>query len=103
MRLNLVLHYPKLPDLPKISELPHFPDTSLDAEIARQEKIGKRRKNLNIDKDIFYQKVDELFYNKYPELQGQSLTDKPEDAGIRQKWCQVAEDFLDRLEKGEKF
>ncbi|MEG4283033.1 serine/threonine-protein kinase [Microcoleus sp. A006_D1] len=91
---------PKLPDLPKIPELPHFPDTSLDTEIARQEKIGKRRKNLNIDKDIFYQKVDELFYNKYPELKGRSLTEKPEDAGIRQNWCQVAEDLLDRLEKG---
>ena len=93
---------PKLPDLPKMPALPHFPDTSLDAEIARQEKIGKRRKNLNIDKDIFYQKVDELFYKKYPELQGRSLTEKPEDAEIRQKWCQVAEDFLDRLEKGEQ-
>ncbi|WP_293132782.1 serine/threonine-protein kinase [Microcoleus sp. bin38.metabat.b11b12b14.051] len=94
---------PKLPALPKIPELPHFPDKSLDAEVARQEKIGKRRKNLNIDKEIFYQKVDELFYNKYPDLQGRSLTDRPEDAGIRQKWCQVAEDFLDKLEKGQKF
>ncbi|WP_293349756.1 MULTISPECIES: serine/threonine-protein kinase [unclassified Microcoleus] len=92
---------PKLPELPKFPELPQFPtNTSLDAEIARQEKIGKRRKNLNIDPDIFYQKVDELFYNKYPELQGRTLTDKPEDAEIRQKWCEVAEDFLDNLEKG---
>ena len=93
---------PKLPDLPKIPELPHFPDTSLDAEIVRQEKIGKRRKNLNLDQDIFYQKVDELFYNKYPELQGRTLTDKPEDTEIRKKWYQVAEDFLDRSEKGEQ-
>ena len=91
---------PKLPDLPKIPELPHSTNTSLDAEIARQEKIGKRRKNLNLDKDTFYQKVDELFYNKYPELQGRRLTEKPEDAEIRQKWCQVAEDLLDKLEKG---
>ncbi|MEO9127184.1 MAG: serine/threonine protein kinase, partial [Microcoleus sp.] len=91
---------PKLPELPKFPDLPHSSDTSLDAEIARQEKIGKRRKNLNIDKDIFYQKVDELFYNKYPELKGRSLTEKPEDAEIRQNWCQVAEDLLDRLEKG---
>ncbi len=91
---------PKLPELPKFTDLPHSSDTSLDAEIARQEKIGKRRKNLNIDKDIFYQKVDELFYNKYPELKGRSLTEKPEDAEIRQNWCQVAEDLLDRLEKG---
>ena len=95
---------PKLPELPKFPELPQFPaDTSLNAEIARQEKIGKRRKDLNIDRDIFYQRVDELFYNKYPELQGRSLTDKPEDAEIRQKWCEVAEDFLDKLEKGGQF
>ncbi|MEG5059490.1 serine/threonine-protein kinase [Microcoleus sp. A2-C5] len=94
---------PKLPDMPKIPELPKFPDTSFDAEVARQEQIGKRRKNLNIEPDIFYQKVDELFYNKYPELQGRSLTDKPEDTEIRKKWYQVAEDFLDRSEKGEQF
>ncbi len=94
---------PKLPELPKFPELPQFPaDTSLNAEIARQEQIGKRRKSLNIDKDIFYQKVDELYYNKYPELKGRSLTEKPEDAEIRRKWCEVAEDFLDKLEKGGK-
>jgi serine/threonine protein kinase len=91
---------PKLP-VPKISSRPQPPDTSLDkAEIIRQEKIGKRRKNLNIDQDIFYQKVDELFYNKYPELKGRTLTENPEDAEIRKKWCEVAEDLLDKLEKG---
>ena len=96
---------PKLPELPKFPELPQFlADTSLDkAEIIRQEKIGRRRKNLNIEQDIFYQKVDELYYNKYPELKGRSLTEKPEDAEIRQKWCEVAEDFLNNLEKGGQF
>ncbi|MCC3408671.1 MAG: serine/threonine protein kinase [Microcoleus sp. PH2017_10_PVI_O_A] len=93
---------PKLPEMPKFPKLQPLPNPSLDAEIARQEKIGKRRKNLNIEPDIFYHKVDELFYNKYPELQGRTLTEKPEDAGMRNKWCQVAEDFLDRLEKGEQ-
>ncbi|MCU0545931.1 MAG: serine/threonine protein kinase [Oscillatoriaceae cyanobacterium Prado104] len=89
--------------LPKLPELPQQPGSpSLDAEIARQEKIGSRRKNLDIDRDIFYQKVDELFYNKYPELQGRSLTEQPEDAAIREKWYKVAEDLLDRLEKGER-
>lgn len=98
---------PKLPELPKFPELPQFPNTSLDAdldaEIARQEKIGKRRKSLNIEQDIFYTQVDELFYNKYPELKGRTLTEKPEDAEIRQKWYAVAEDFLDKLEKGGQF
>ncbi|MBE9122374.1 serine/threonine protein kinase [Tychonema sp. LEGE 07199] len=94
---------PKLPEIPKFTDLQPSSDKSLDAEIARQEKIGKRRKNLNIEPDIFYNKVDELFYNKYPELQGRTLTDKPEDAPIRRKWYEVAENFLDRLEKGEQF
>ncbi len=97
------LSFPKLPEIPKFTDRQPSSDKSLDAEIARQEKIGKRRKNLNIERDIFYQKVDELFYNKYPQLKGRSLTDKPEDAGIRQQWCQVAEDLLDRLEKGDPF
>ncbi|MEG4092850.1 serine/threonine protein kinase, partial [Microcoleus sp. Pol12B4] len=92
---------PKLPDLPKFSSRQQPPDTSLEqAEIIRQEKIGERRKNLNINQDIFYQKVDELYYNKYPEFQGRTLTEKPEDAEIRQKWYEVAEDLLDKLEKG---
>ncbi len=88
--------------LPKFPELPQFPDSSLNAEIARQEKIGSRRKNLNLDRDIFYQKVDELFYSKYPELKNRTLTEKPEDAEIRKKWYRVAEDLLDKLEKGEQ-
>ncbi|MEG3870935.1 serine/threonine-protein kinase [Microcoleus sp. Z1_B5] len=92
---------PKLPDLPKFSSRQPPPDTSLEeAEIIRQEKIGKRRKNLNIEQDIFYQKVDELYYNKYPEFQGRTLTEKPEDAEVRRKWYEVAEDLLDKLEKG---
>jgi serine/threonine-protein kinase len=92
---------PKLPDLPKFPSRQQPPDTSLEqAEIIRQEKIGKRRKNLNINQDLFYQKVDELYYNKYPEFQGRILTEKPEDAEIRRKWYEVAEDLLDTLEKG---
>ncbi|WP_373536665.1 protein kinase [Microcoleus sp.] len=97
------LTLPKLPEIPKFPDRSHSSDPSLDADIARQENIGKRRKNLNIEPDIFYNKVDELFYNKYPELQGRTLTDKPEDAPIRRKWYEVAEKFLDKLEKGEQF
>ncbi|MEG3940815.1 serine/threonine-protein kinase [Microcoleus sp. S36b_A3] len=97
------LTLPKLPEIPKFPDRSHSSDPSLDADIARQENIGKRRKNLNIEPDIFYNKVDELFYNKYPELQGRTLTEKPEDAPIRRKWYEVAEKFLDRLEKGEQF
>ncbi|MGL5065470.1 MAG: protein kinase domain-containing protein [Microcoleus sp.] len=90
---------PKLPEIPQITQRQ---DASLDKEIARQEKIGIRRKNLDVDRDVFYQKVDELFYNKYPELKGRTLTEKPEDAAIREKWYRVAEDLLDRLERGEQ-
>jgi serine/threonine-protein kinase len=99
---------PKFPEIPKLPELPKLPNLPLPAgtsvsktELARQEKIGERRKKLKIDKAVFYPKVDKLFYAKHPELKGRALSDKPEDARLREDWMQVAEDLLDRLERGQ--
>jgi serine/threonine-protein kinase len=99
---------PKFPEIPKLPELPKLPNFPLPAgtsvsktELARQEKIGERRKKLKIDKAVFYPKVDKLFYAKHPELKGRALSDKPEDARLREDWMQVAEDLLDRLERGQ--
>ncbi len=99
---------PKFPEMPKLPELPKLPNSPLPAgtsvsktELARQEKIGERRKKLKIDKAVFYPKVDKLFYAKHPELKGRALSEKPEDARLREEWMQVAEDLLDRLERRE--
>ncbi|WP_017718017.1 serine/threonine-protein kinase [Kamptonema formosum] len=93
---------PKFPEIPKLPNAPKLPGTSMSkTELARQEKIGERRKKLKIDRAVFYPKVDELFYRRHPELKGRALSDKPEDTRLREEWMRVAEDLLDRLERGQ--
>ncbi|MBW4574891.1 MAG: serine/threonine protein kinase [Aphanothece sp. CMT-3BRIN-NPC111] len=70
-----------------------------NSEQDRPTKILKRVQALKISEAAFYRQVDKLFYAQHPELQGRSLTDKPEDAKLRQQWYQIAEDLLDKLEK----
>jgi serine/threonine-protein kinase len=87
----------KLP--PKIS-FPNFPknDVTLPKnELQRQTEIMRRSKALGVRN--FYPQVDRLFYTKYPELKGRALTEKAEDAKYRQRWCDLAEDLLDKLER----
>ncbi len=84
--------------LPQIS----LPSPSLgQEEIAQLNEIVKRRQALGIPEVEFNSKVDALFYRKYPQLKGRSLTSKPEDANNRQRWRQTAAGLLDRLENGE--
>lgn len=72
------------------------------SELVRQTKIMKRRKALGISEATFYSKVDRLFYAQYPELRGRSLTNKPEDEKYRLQWCDIAEEFLDKVENGDR-
>lgn len=65
----------------------------------RIEQIKQRIKALNLKPGSFYEEVDQLFYNKYPELKGKKLGDSSEDAKLRSKWYDIAEDLLDRKEK----
>jgi serine/threonine-protein kinase len=77
------------------------PDTSLSkSEQARRNKIVQRLQDLKIQQAAFYNKVDQLFHAQHPELQRRSLSDKPEDANLRQQWYQIAENLLDELEQG---
>ena len=95
-----------LPQIPKI-QLPNIPLPSegnkavLTTDQSRLEKILQRRQLLRIDPVVFNQKVDQLFYAQHPELRGRSLTNKPEDAELREEWCKIAEDVLDKLERGK--
>ena len=87
--------------LPPIS-LPTQSDSPLDeAELSQHEEIVKRSQSLGISEGALYSKVDGLFYRKYPELKGRSLTSKPQDAKYRQRWRDIASDYLDRVERGE--
>ncbi|MDJ0798310.1 MAG: serine/threonine-protein kinase [Calothrix sp. MO_167.B12] len=93
--------------LPKVS-LPQLPGTNdspekkaTNKEASRIRKILDRRQKLEIPEVFFIRTVDATFYTKNPELKGQSLTSKPEDAAFRQQWHQMAEELLQKLEQAK--
>ncbi|MGM3304403.1 protein kinase domain-containing protein [Anabaena sp. WFMT] len=63
------------------------------------EKISNRRQQLEIPSGFFTRTVDEIFYTSKPELRGRTLTDKPEDAALREQWYGVAEELLNKIER----
>ncbi|MBD1905300.1 serine/threonine protein kinase [Funiculus sociatus GB2-A5] len=76
-----------------------------DGSLSKKEQdfvaeITKRRQALKISETVFIRQVDEIFYQKYPELKQRTLTTKPEDARFRIDWYQIADDELNKLEKG---
>jgi serine/threonine-protein kinase len=84
--------------LPFNPKLPWQPDKpTMKPEKERIALISKRRTALKISGTEFHRRVDALFYAKHPNLQRQ-LTNKPEDAPLRQEWYQIAEELLDTLE-----
>ena len=56
----------------------------------RQQDLSQKLKQLNIPAAKFYRQVDRAFYAKHPELNGRSLTTKPEDDKLRQEWQDLA-------------
>ncbi|PSB42939.1 serine/threonine-protein kinase [Chamaesiphon polymorphus] len=60
----------------------------------RQQDLNQKLKQLNIPAAKFYRQVDREFYAKHPELNGRSLTIKPEDEKLRQEWQDLAVEML---------
>ncbi|MBN4001302.1 serine/threonine-protein kinase [Nostoc sp. LPT] len=92
--------------IPSISlpQIPQFPNPSGKpagdkGKNSDLQKIISRRQELEITEGFFIRTVDDLFYTKKPELKGRSLTSKPEDAGLRDEWSDIADDLLDKLEQ----
>jgi serine/threonine protein kinase len=88
--------------IPSVS-LPLPSNTPLgEAEQAQLNEILKRSQELGISANTFYRQVDQLFYSKYPELKGRPLSSKAEDAKYRQRWRQVASEWLEKIQNGEQ-
>ncbi|MBD2484213.1 serine/threonine-protein kinase [Planktothrix sp. FACHB-1365] len=66
-------------------------------EQERQEALRDERRLLGINFNFFVNLVNEEFYTRYPEQQGRTLTDSSSDAIWRQRWHQIADEFLQRL------
>lgn len=95
--ISLPLPNISLPPLPFPSNpVSSHPSTSNQSEEERRIKIRLLIKELKLDEGKFYQQVDELFYAQHPELNRRSLTNKSEDAQLREEWYDIAESLLEQ-------
>jgi serine/threonine protein kinase len=62
----------------------------------RQQDLSQKLKQLKIPSLKFYRQVDRAFHAKHPELNGRSLTSKPEDDKLRQEWQDLAAQMLEQ-------
>ncbi|MFM6184448.1 MAG: protein kinase domain-containing protein [Dolichospermum sp.] len=86
----------KIPQL----EIPNIPNNPLIGSNKRSvEQVFTRVKELEISTGFFTKTVNEIFYNQRPELKQRQLTQKPEDAALREQWNQTADQLLTNLEK----
>jgi serine/threonine-protein kinase len=68
-------------------------------EQQRKAALRQKRTNLGVDERFLVALTDQLFYERYPEQQGQALTDRPEDADMRANWDAIALESLELLER----
>ncbi len=96
--------------LPSISlpslELPKLPGAgnSSDEGLNNQNtslvnRVLSRREQLEIPGGFFYATVNQIFYTENPEAKGRSLTSSAEDAKLREKWFESAQELLQKLEQ----
>ncbi|MDJ0734734.1 MAG: serine/threonine-protein kinase [Nostocaceae cyanobacterium] len=105
--VNAVVRSVSSISLPKVS-LPSLPDSSnspskssASKEARRISLLLNRRQQLEIPEGFFNRTANEIFYTKYPEVKGRSLTSNSEDAALRQDWFVMAEDLLNKLEQAK--
>ncbi|BAZ44635.1 serine/threonine protein kinase [Chondrocystis sp. NIES-4102] len=67
-----------------------------------QQEIYRRVVALDLDPGAFYKNVDAIFHQRYPELKGVQLTQKPEHQQYRQVWYRIANDLLNKQERNRR-
>ncbi len=68
-------------------------------EASRKEALSTKRKSLGVDWAYLVRITDETFFRQHPEMQGKTLSDKPQDAEWRTKWDAIANDWLNLFDK----
>lgn len=61
-----------------------------------QQNIYRQLELLEIDAGAFFRQVDTIFYSRYPELKGVSLSESAEHQSYRQIWYQIASNLLEQ-------
>ena len=68
-----------------------------------QQQIYRRVETLNLDAGAFYNRVDSIFHQQYPELRGVQLTDQPEHQNYREIWYEIASNLLNEQERRRSY
>lgn len=78
----------------------HYPNSAPNVnEQDLQQNIYQRVELLELNAAAFYRQVDAIFYNRYPELEGISLTESKQHQQYRKLWYQIASNLLDERVK----
>lgn len=67
-------------------------------EQARKAALRDRRQALGVDYQFLIDLTNTTFYSRYPDQQGRTLSNGPEDAEWRSRWDATATELLDILE-----
>ncbi|MEH2467433.1 serine/threonine-protein kinase [Nostoc sp.] len=67
------------------------------AERQRKERLSDRRQQLGINEKFYVNLVNELFWDRNPSLRGRTLSDGPEDEGLRAEWDKTGSELLEKL------
>jgi serine/threonine protein kinase len=68
-------------------------------ELDFQRQIQQKAKALTTDTSSFYQEVDRIFQEQYPELAGKQLTENSDHKQYREVWYRIARSLLLKREK----
>ena len=85
------------PTVKPITANPQEPDFS-QSEQSRKHQIQDLREQLGIDSPFLVNLVNQSFYAKHPELNGQKLDAGAADARLRTEWDQLAVQSLEQLQ-----
>jgi len=67
-------------------------------EQARKDALTNRRDELGVPTRFLVELTDASFFREYPEMQGNALSDAPEDAVWRERWDAIALDWLNWMD-----
>ncbi|MFM2313931.1 MAG: hypothetical protein RLZZ04_3207 [Cyanobacteriota bacterium] len=73
--------------------------TLVQKELDFQRQIEQKAKELKLDTSAFYQEVDGVFNEQYPELAGKKLTEGKKHQHYREVWYRIAKKLLVEQEK----
>ena len=64
----------------------------------RKQQLRSRRQQLGIDSKFYAELVNQVFWDKYPQQRGRTLSSSPKDAELRAEWDKTAAQLLEQLQ-----